>query len=375
MRYCIFLFMTLIFACGKSKQADVQSENIPVTDKLVLSSEQMKNGDIKTGTVSSVKMSEELKVNGVVDVPPQNLISVSFPLGGFLKSTSLLPGSKVRKGEVIATMEDNGLVQLQQDYLIAVSKLQYAKQDYERQQQLNVSKANSDKVLQQAKTEFDMQSVMVRSLGEKLRLIGIEPSQLKESNISRKVNITSPINGYVSKVNVNIGRFVQPTEVLFELINPEDLHVMFTVFEKDLPRITPGQQVSLNFVDDTSKTYQAEVFLVTKNVDENRAGNVHCHFERMPSVLRPGMFVNGKIRLKETDVFAVPESAVVHYENKDFIFLQESPQQFRLMEVQTGIRENGLIEIISEESLEGKTVITNNAYTALMKMKNVSEEE
>lgn len=375
MRYYIFLSLVVFISCGKSKQADVQAEDIPVSDKLVLSSEQIKNGEIKTGTVTAMKMSEEIKVNGVVDVPPQNMISISFPLGGFLKSTSLLPGSRVSKGQVIAVMEDNGLVQLQQDYLIAVSKLHYAKQDYERQQELNLSKANSDKVLQQARTEYEMQSVMVRSLGEKLRLIGIEPSGLKENNISRRVSITSPINGFVSKVNVNIGRFVQPTEVLFELIDPEDLHVSLTVFEKDINKIAPGQKVSVNFVDDTSKVYQAEIFLVTKDVDENRAGNVHCHFERMPSMLRPGMFVNAMIRLKDVEVFAVPEDAVVHYENNDFIFIQESPQQFKLIPVQTGMREKGMIAVTSDQALEGKTVISSNAYTALMKMKNVSEEE
>ncbi len=375
MRYYIFLFMFILVSCGRTKQADVQSESAPVSDKLVLSAEQMKNGNIKTGTVSSVLMSEELKVNGVVDVPPQNMISVSFPLGGFLRSTKLLPGSKVTKGEVIAVMEDNSLVQLQQDYLVAVSKLQYAKQDYERQQELNVSKASSDKVLQQARTEFETQSVMVRSLAEKLRLIGLEPSRLKENNISRRVNITSPINGFVSKVNVNIGRFVQPTEVLFELIDPEDQHVTLTVFEKDINKISAGQKVSVNFVDDTSKVYQAEIFLVTKDVDENRAGNVHCHFERMPSMLKPGMFVNAMIRLKDVEVTAVPEEAVVNFENNNFIFIQESPQQFRLLSVDTGIREKGLIEIKSDQTLNGKTIITDNAYTALMKMKNVSEEE
>ncbi len=320
-------------------------------------------------------MKQLLKVNGVIDVPPQNMISISFPLGGFLRSTSLLPGSKVSKGQVIAVMEDQSLVQLQQDYLIAKSKLLYAKQDFDRQTELNKSKANSDKVLQQARNEYEVQSVMVRSLGEKLRMIGIIPDGLSESNISRRVNIKSPVNGFVSKVNVNIGRFVQPTEVLFELIDPADLHVALTVFEKDLNKIREGQKVTISFVDDTSKTYEAEVFLVTRNVDENRAGNVHCHFNRMPSALKPGMFVSAQIGLSENNVIAVPEEAVVHYGNRDFVFIKEGTQQYRLFPVVTGLKTEGMVELQSGDQLEGKEIITENAYPALMKLKNVSEEE
>ncbi|MGZ5246526.1 MAG: efflux RND transporter periplasmic adaptor subunit [Flavitalea sp.] len=376
MRNYLYIILLFLAAC-KDKVAEpvAETSEAPVQDVLVLSNEQISSVGIKTGIVSKQSMKQLLKVNGVVDVPPQNMISISFPLGGFLRSTTLLPGTKVSKGQVIAIMEDQSLVQLQQDYLIAKSKLLYAQQDYDRQTELNKSKANSDKVLQLARNEFEVQSVMVRSLSEKLKMIGISPNGLKESSISRRVNIYSPVNGFVSKVNVNVGRFVQPTEVLFELIDPADLHVALTVFEKDIDRIRAGQKVAVSFVDDTSKNYQAEVFLVTRNVDENRAGNVHCHFIRMPSTLRPGMFVNAEIWLSENNVIAVPEAAVVHYGNQDFVFIKEASQKFRLMPIVTGLKTEGMIEIQSGTAIEGKEIITENAYSALMKLKNVSEEE
>uniref|UniRef100_UPI001C2EFBAC efflux RND transporter periplasmic adaptor subunit n=1 Tax=Mucilaginibacter humi TaxID=2732510 RepID=UPI001C2EFBAC len=62
------------------------------------------------------------------------------------------------------------------------------------------------------------------SLAEKLQLIGIHTRNISASKISRSVNIYSPITGFVSKVNVNIGKYVSPTEVLFELVNPTDIH-------------------------------------------------------------------------------------------------------------------------------------------------------
>ena len=69
------------------------------------------------------EISSILKLNGIVDVPPQNMVSISVPLGGYLRSTSLLPGMHVRKGDVIAVMEDQQYIQLQQDYLTAKAKI------------------------------------------------------------------------------------------------------------------------------------------------------------------------------------------------------------------------------------------------------------
>jgi cobalt-zinc-cadmium efflux system membrane fusion protein len=74
-------------------------------------------------------------------------------------------------------------------------------------------------------------------------LIGVDPSTLTAETISRSVALRSPIHGWVAKVNVNIGRYVQPTDVLFELVDPKDIHLALTVFEKDLPNVHVGQEV------------------------------------------------------------------------------------------------------------------------------------
>jgi cobalt-zinc-cadmium efflux system membrane fusion protein len=80
-------------------------------------------------------------------------------------------------------------------------------------------------------------------LEEKLRLIHINPNSLHENNISKSIRIYSPIDGFVSKVNVNIGKYVTPSDVLFELVNPADIHLNLKIFEKDLNKIFIGQNV------------------------------------------------------------------------------------------------------------------------------------
>jgi cobalt-zinc-cadmium efflux system membrane fusion protein len=367
----LFLMASCSLEKNEEKPAPAQDP-----DLVVLTGEQVKNAAIETGVIGKRSLNSELRVNGLVDVPPQNIVSVSFPLGGYLKSTRLLPGMHVNRGEVIAIMEDQSLVQLQQDYLIATARLQYLQLEYERQKLLNENKVNADKIFQQAQADFASQKVLARGYAEKLRLIGINPDKLKDNAISRSVPVYSPINGFVSKVNVNIGKYVNPSEVLFELINPDDMHAALTVFEKDIAKVKPKQQVMVSFVDEPDVEYECDVLLITKNVDDNRSALVHCHFSKQPERLLPGMFLNARIRVSDVMALAVPEEAVVRYGNSQYLMAAEGNNRFRLLPVETGIKDAGWVELLEgKNELEGKTIIVKNPYPVLSALKNTAEED
>lgn len=375
MKTIIFsILTTVLLACGSAPKKEPAKEEVQA-DVVQLTSAQLATAGIETGVVEKKTINAELKVNGMVDVPPQNIVSVSFPLGGYLKTSKLLPGMHVNRGEVIAIMEDPALVQLQQDYLMAQARLVYLEQDLARQRMLNENKVNADKVYQQAQADHTAQKVLVKGLGEKLRLIGMNPDKLTENTISRSVPVYSPINGFVSKVNVNIGKYVNPADVLFELINPDDMHAALTVFEKDIARVKPHQKVMVTFVDEPDNEYECEVLLVTRNVDADRSALVHCHFEKQPDRLLPGMFLNARIMVNNVNALVVPEEAVVRYGNTEYVLQEESAGRFRLLAVETGARQGGLVEISSKEvQLEGKKIIVRNPYPALSQLKNAAEE-
>ncbi|WP_440134352.1 efflux RND transporter periplasmic adaptor subunit, partial [Chitinophaga sancti] len=322
----------------KAQPADSSSNTVQ------LNAMQVKNAGVETGKPELKQMHSSLKVSGVIDVPPQNLYSISIPLGGYLKRMNLLPGMQVSKGQVLAVLEDPQYVQLQEDYLVAQSKLSYLEADFNRQQELNQSKANSDKVLQQVKSDFESQKVIVRALSEKLHLININPATLKSANISRQVSILAPISGYVSKVNVNTGKYVAPTDVLFELLDPADLHLSLTVFEKDLSQISPGQTV-IAWTNNSSEKYQAEVHFITQGVDESHAAEVHCHLKKYDKRLVPGMFMNAEIALNNAMVKALPDNAIVKWQGKNYVFKVDRGNTFAMLPVETGAHTDGFTEI------------------------------
>src|SRR5690349_18470692 len=142
----------LIFACAKEDaQQEAESKVAQDSDLIELTTEQAKIAGIRLGQVEERHISGVVNANGHLDVPPQQMVSISAPLGGFLKSTSLLQGSKVNRGQVIGVIENPDYIQLQQEYLEARNQLEYANADYTRQQELAKENVNAQKTVQQAK--------------------------------------------------------------------------------------------------------------------------------------------------------------------------------------------------------------------------------
>lgn len=368
----IFLFILSIglLACGGAGKTDEQKPVNQSDSIITLTEPQLKNAAIVTGKLERRDISTLLRVNGKIDVPPQNMVSVSVPMGGYLRTTHLLPGMHVAKGEVIAEVEDPQYVQLQQDYLTAKAKIGFLEAEYKRQQELNQSRASSDKAFQQAEAEYNAQRVLVSALAQKLAIANIDAKKLSEENITRSINIHSPINGYVSKVNVNIGKYVSPTDVLFELINPNDIHLALKVFEKDLPYLSIGQKVLAFTNNNPEKKYPCEVLLIAKDITAEGNADVHCHFESYDKLLVPGTYMNAEIEVKHQQVLAIPEEALLHFNNRQYVFIQQSANSFALSPVEVTEAVNGWAAVVGGSSVQDKSIVLKGAYSLLMAIKN-----
>ena len=363
-----------LFACGSKQTSEQEKNNTSVIENSIsLTAAQLKNTQLQIGKLEQRTISSIITANGKIDVPPQNMVSVSMPLGGYLKTTKLLPGMHIGKGEVIATMEDLQYIQLQQEYLTAKSKLVFSEAEFVRQKELNQSKATSDKVFQQSSMDYHTQKIALSALSEKLKLININPEGLTETNLSKGVNIYSPIDGFVSRVNVNIGKYVNPADILFELVNTSDIHLNIKVFEKDLEKLSIGQKV-MAYNNQSTKKHPCEIILISQDLSSERTAEVHCHFLDYDKTLLPGMYMNAEIQIINKNVLALPEEAIVSFEGKEYIFIEEINKQFMLTEVKTGSKENGFVEIENGTLFLQKKIVVKDAYTLLMKLKNRSEE-
>lgn len=361
-------------SCNHEAGTEKNSTATALPDLITLTNRQLINAGVATGIIEMRTVAEVLKLNGKIDVPPQNLVSVSMPLGGYLKSTGLLPGLLVKKGDVLAVMEDQQYIQLQQDYLTAKAQFGFIESEYARQKELNESKANSDKVYEQTKANFQSQQILVRSLEQKLKLIGIQPETLTPNNISRTINLLSPVNGFVAAIHVNIGKYVNPSDVLFELVDPDDIHLILTVYDKDVEKLSVGQKVYAYTNNNPKIKHPCEIILISKNIGNSNTAEVHCHFLKYDKSRIPGTFMNALVEVTGSNVPSLPEEAIVRHENKYYIFVKKQSGSFQMVQVQPGNTENGYTELKNAIPVPTDSVAVKGAYNLLMALKNKTDE-
>lgn len=381
----VVLLGSILSSCGGKTQdtapAAVLADSTASSESnsVALNAAQYKAVGIELGSAELRALSGMLKVNGFIDVPPQNLVSITTQMGGIVKSTSLLQGTKVSRGQVIAILQNQEYVQLQQDYLESKSQLELAEAEYKRQQTLALQQVNAQKTLQQAKAAYQGNLARASALKQRLELININPSLLTAGNIRSQINIYSPINGYVTKVNVNTGKFVGPNDAMFEIVNSANLHVELKVFEKDAQKVKKGQKVIFSLTNDSAQR-TAVVQLVGGEINTDKTVTVHAIAQGSTGFI-PGTYLKALIETGTIKVLALPASAVVDFEGKKYIFVKNvadakgEAYHFEMVEVTTGLVDGGFTEVTlpSTRNFQGNVVI-KGTYDLLSKMKNSEEE-
>ncbi len=381
-KYILYLsFVSLLVSCGKSTpdtSANTDTEDAAVPAMVSLTPEQFQHSGIQTGCTQMRPISQTLKANGLLDVPPQNLVSISPPMGGFLKVTTLLQGMRVKKGEVIAVIENMDFIPIQQDYLDSKSQLEYLQAEYKRQQELSTENVNATKTLQQAKAQYLSMAAKANGLKARLKMLHIDPASVEKGNIRSTINLYAPINGFVTQVHANVGAYVNPTDVLFKLIDPEHIHVELTIFEKDIPKLKIGQKVLFMLANETTQR-TASVFLIHKEIAADRSVGVHCHLDVEDTSLLPGTYLKAWIETGNSPVTTLPEEAVINNGEMKYIFVQKSRTataiEFERLPIETGAQENGYIQVRSLPGSVSSGIVVKGAYHLWAKMNNVEEEE
>jgi len=379
-----FGLSVLLISCNKGNKpvADAKATEVLPEDIVEMREDQVSLAKIELGSVEMKSLGSVLKVNGLISVAPQNRATVCMPMGGFIKNTTLLPGNAVTKGQVLAVIDNQDFVDVQQSYLEARNRLVFAEADYKRHSDLYKDDVYSEQNLQQVTVEYRNLKALVKSLEQKLLLIGIAPDRLREDNISSTVNLLSPINGFVKTVNINIGKYVNPTEVLFEIVNNDKLFLVLTLFEKDAANVATGQKVKF-FINNENETHEAVITQTGRSVGDDRTYIVYATVSSTCKNLLPGMYVNALISESDLIVTALPSDALVTFDDKDYIFIYEKDKveagkaltEYKMIEVKKGVSDSGFTEVKLPDGFNAGTtkIVTKGAYTLLSAKKNAGE--
>lgn len=380
-----FLFaLTGLTSCGGGQaktEEKAATERLP-EDVVEMRADQIKLAGIETAPIEMRTMQTLLKVNGTVSVAPENRATVCSPMGGYIKNLTLMPGTAVSKGQVLATIENQDFVDIQQNYLETKNKLEYAKAEFDRHSELYKDDVYSEKNVQSVTADYKTLKAQQKALEQKLLLIGINPANLKDEDISGTISLKSPISGYVTSVNVNPGKFVSPSDVLFEIVNTNQLLLELTLFEKDVDKVSKDQSIRF-FINDEAEAHEAVVVQTARSIDANRTYRIYAKVTQKCENVLPGMYVKALIGTSGKQVAALPQDAVVSFDDKQYVFVfsknkEENGQPFteyRMVEVQKGTTADGFTEIILPEGFDTASAlfVVKGAYNLLSAMKNAGE--
>jgi membrane fusion protein, heavy metal efflux system len=360
-----FLFFSLFQSCSTPiKQEEKIEQKKETADVVTLTKEQLKNANLTIGDFDQTTLSEDVKANGMVDVPPMNMASVSVPINGFVKSTKALPGAFVRKGEVLAVINSMDYVQMQQDYLQTLSKLKFSEQELDRQTILSQEDVGAKKKLQQAESEVSFAKAQIKGTEIKLQIIGNQINNLKNGQIISTVNVVSPIDGFIKTTNLAIGKSVITSDVLFEITGNAHKHLELKIFEKDIAKINVGQKIILENPKFSNLNVTATVFLVGKNVEsETKTINIHAHIdsEKAEDKLTVGQYVNTRILTGNREAKTLPETSILRRGDGGIIFVQIKENTFQQIPVKLGISERGNVEVFVEKEINSLKIVKSGA--------------
>ncbi|WP_316792365.1 efflux RND transporter periplasmic adaptor subunit [Pedobacter frigoris] len=391
------IFVALLTACGgKSNPPKESTEEAGHEEHgghegvIELSQEQLDAVGIMIGSVEQKNLTAVVKSSGQLAVPPQNAAQINVLSGGIIRKINVIEGQKVSKGQVLVTVENQELVQLQQEYLSAKGGFSFVDAEYNRQMQLKAANAGTGKAHQLAEANYNAERSKIKALERQLQQYGISASKVAAGNIVTQVPVTAPINGTISKITAETGSYAQPGVSIMDIVDNSKIHADLIVFEKDLSKIKIGQKVDFQLTNQKNEQIEGEIYGINKSFENDSKGVVvHAVIKKPGANLIPGMYVTGLIGIGTAVSSAVPIDAVVRAEGKEFIFIvddtaeeahkeehedenkhegahdhkEEKTVHFKKVEVKTGVSELGYIQITPLEKLPADVkLVTKGAF-------------
>ena len=391
--------ISMLTACTSKKTETVQEEEHheeAESNIVSLTKVQIKTAGIGLGTIELKNLESSIKANGMLSVPNHNKAFVTSVNSGVIKTLRIHPGQFVNKGQVVATIANPDVANLQQQLQTVNAQVNLSEIEYERQKELVEGNAAPLKNVQRVQTELATLRVTKNSLQKQLSAMGISTASVSRGTIITTLTITAPISGTVSEVSAQIGSNVDPSTPVAEIVNNSQLHLDLFVFEKDLPRLRANQTIHFTLTNNPGKEYDAQIYSIgTAFANDSKTIPIHAVVKGDKTGLIEGMNITAVISIGEHVVPAVPSEAIVSFQGQDYIFVvtksvvehheegkekekqhkeaheEDAAVNFERVPVIKGTTDVGFAEIKLLKDLPPKTeIITKGAFFALAKMTN-----
>jgi len=357
----VILFSGCSFKRGEQDTAENQAKNLSKPQHLHLTPEAIKTAGVKVSELGPVKIENQLGVPGEIVLNPKKYYRLASRVPGRVEELLAYEGDRVKKGQVVAK-----LFSLQ--FMQEITELRLAKERWEKAEKLG-------------QEEKATALLILNSVIEKLKILGIDPQEIEPLLSIGSQNmilfpVISPIDGQIITTKVFNGDNIETGTLLMEIANLDEVWIEVHVQEKDIRMINPGQKAVIRVNAYPDESFSGLITYVSPVMDNStRTIKARITVDNKQGILRPGMYVEAKITIPETNLLAIPEEAVQEISGKKVVFIPESEGTYGIREVKTGEAIKGWLPIIDGLSAGDKYVCEGSFILKSELLKNTLGEE
>ncbi len=354
--YSLFIISWTIISCSSEDRSTVDTNRS--NDEVIVNKKQFEEQGMKLIQLSKRPIRKTISSRGYIDVPPTHYATISPFYGGFVKEVRVLPGQKVKRGEVLFTLENPQYYELQREYIEISERLDYLEDDFKRQETLSSENIASEKIYKKAESDYKAALAKHQQLEGQLNMMNVPISKLRSGIMVNQLRFYAPFDGYITEVSINTGGYIDASEIAVSMVNTDHIHLELLVFEKDAINVKEGQAIRFMLPENGEEYFAGSVYLVGKSINlEKRTVEIHGHIEEDGNFI-PGMYVEAEIEVSQDSIPCLPEDAFTFIGNKKSVtyLIREDSEAYylRTMNLSTQEAESGWISISDPQELVDK---------------------
>lgn len=333
--------LLISYGCGKNdtpktKPAEQTVAKLNPLD-VILKEEMAKQFVIEQAQI--VELAVVQKVSGRIEANEQRTTRIGSSITGRVTQVMAEVGDRVKAGQPLAKLASPELSNAQLGFLRALSATKLAERSVERAQQLVTADVIGNAELQRREVELSVARAELRAATDQLRLIGLSEAlieRLRETGaLASEVAITANRTGIVVERKVSQGQVAQPGDPLFTVADLSNVWVVGALPEQDANSVHLNQLVEVEVAAIGKQKLKGRIVFVSDTVQQDtRTVPIRTSVENPKFELKPQMLATLHLSGGLRKQLAVPGSAVVRENDKDYVFVQIEKNHFRLTEVE-----------------------------------------
>ncbi len=334
----------------------------------------IEQGLVKVRKVENRNFDTEIALTGEIAFDERKVVHLSPRVSGIVTRVSVDLGQSVKTGQKLVVLESIELAEAQAAYLEALAETQLAQKTFQRQQTLRKRNITSEREFLETEQSFEAAKIRSNAARQKLLRLGLSSSTINRlergglSAATGTLTVSAPFAGEVLQLQAARGEQIDPGAEMLLLGDTRSLWVWVNLYESQLSQVKQaldenGIPVTVSVRSYPNETFSGRLNFVGRVMDEHtRTVKARVGIDNSDGKLKPGMFAKVSLGLDAArGKPAIPETAVLSDEGRDFVFVHHEDDYFIRRPVTKGRTSNGWVELIDGVD-PGRTVAVAGVF-------------